>query len=106
MSAALRRLVELAQIEHRLAADGPAEDLAGVQDDLAAALDELPGDLDPDERADLYAAYTLRQRTLELLRASRDECATELQKLGQGRTTVQAYVPAGAGTSRSVDHTA
>lgn len=106
MSAALRRLVELAQAEHRLAAEGPAEDLAAVQDDLSAAVAALPPGLTPEEREQLLAAFTLRERTMDLLRASRDECAAELQKLGQGRTTVQAYVPAGAGPGRSIDHSA
>ena len=106
MSDALRRLVELAQAEHRLAAEGPAEELATVQDDLGAALAALPPALAPEERTQLLHAYTLRERTLALLRASRDECAAELAKLGQGRTTVQAYVPAGTPPGRSVDHSA
>ena len=106
MTAPLRRLVELAQTEHRLAAEGPAEDLAAVQDDLADALVALPHALDEDDRDHLLATFTLRERTLELLRASRDECATELSRLGQGRQTVRAYVPAGAASGRSIDHSA
>ena len=103
MTTALRRLVELAQAEHRLAAEGPAEDLAGVQDQLSAAVAALPAGLTPEERDALLAAYNLRERTMDLLRASRDECMTELQKLGQGRSTVQAYVPAGTEPGRSIE---
>ena len=104
MTDALRRLVELAETEHRLAADGPAEDLAGVQDGLAAAISELPEVLDGEQRARLAEAYALREQTIALLRAARDEAAAEVAKLDRGRAAVRGYTPAGmdAGTS-SVD---
>ncbi len=102
-------LVELSRLvarEHQLAAEGPAEELGPVQDALIATLAALPPQLDPSERALLQQAFTLRERTIAMLKASRDEAAAELQRLGQGRTTVRAYVPAGALPGRSVDHSA
>jgi hypothetical protein len=101
MTDALRRLVELANAEHRLVAAGEADELAAVQDDMAQALAELPDFLDADSRARLAEAYALRERTITLLRSARDEAAAEVAKLDQGRSAVRGYAPAGmsAGTS-------
>ena len=101
---ALRRLVELADAEHRLAAQGLAEELTGVQDELTDALAELPRSLDPEQRSVLTETFALRQRTIELLRSARDQAAAEVAKLDHGRTAVRGYAPAGVtGTTPSVD---
>ena len=104
MTDALRRLVELANAEHRLVAAAEADELAAVQDGMAQALSELPDFLDADSRTRLAEAYALRERTITLLRAARDEAAAEVAKLDHGRSAVRGYAPAGmsAGTS-SVD---
>ena len=101
MTEALRRLVELAEAEHELVASGQAEAIAAVQDGLAEALAELPSFLDTESRARLAEAYALRERTIALLRAARDEAAAEVAKLDHGRSAVRGYAPAGmsAGTS-------
>jgi len=107
VSDALRRLLALTQSEHLLAANGPAEDLAGVQDELAVALSELPPALDAGDHALLVQAFQLRERTIELLRAARDEAASEVAKLDHGRSAVRGYTPAGMGApTPSVDHAA
>lgn len=95
MTNALRRLVELADTEHRLAAQGAAEDLAEVQDELAVAIAELPQVLDADQRARLTETFALRHRTIELLRSARDEAAAEVAKLDHGRSAMRGYTPAG-----------
>jgi len=101
MTDALRRLVELAAEEHRLAAAGEADGLAAVQDGLAAALAALPPELDRAQRERLASAYALRERTIELLRGARETAAAELSKLDHGRTAVRGYTPAGAAADAS-----
>lgn len=104
MTDALRRLVELAEEEHRLAAAGAAEELAAVQDGLGEALSALPEILTAEQRARLAEAYALREQTIALLRSARDRAAAEIAKLDHGRTAVRGYAPAGmAGGTPSVD---
>jgi hypothetical protein len=102
---ALRRLVELAAEEHRLAAEGTGDGLAEVQDGLEAALADLPSSLGAEEREHLRHTFALRERTIELLRAARDEAAADVARLGQGRTAVRGYSPAGHGARPTVDAT-
>jgi hypothetical protein len=101
---AIRRLIELAKAEHRLAAEGPVEDLADVQEGLADALASLPRFLDDESRTRLAEAYALRGRTIELLRVARDQAAADVAKLDHGRTAIRGYRPAGTtGATPSVD---
>jgi hypothetical protein len=99
----LARLIELAEAEHVCAAEVRADELAPVQEALAAELATLPQDLDEGEHAVLVAVHALREQTIELLRIARDDAAAQVAKLGHGRTAMRGYAPAGAEPGRSVD---
>ena len=103
MTDALRRLVELADREHALAAARETEGLAEVQEGLQAAVAALPPTLAVEERVRLAETFALRQQTIELLRLARDDAAAEMAKLDQGRTAVRGYAPAGHGPRSTVD---
>jgi hypothetical protein len=98
-----RRLLELSEAEQRIAASGDPEGLAAVQDEKATVFASLPAQLDAEQRNVLTRAYALQQRTIELLAVARDEVASELAKLDQGRAAMRGYTPAGIGDGRSVD---
>ena len=96
-------LLELVAREQRLAAEGPVEELAVVQEELAEVLGALPERLDPVQRETLTRAYAMREHTIALLRGARDHAASEVARLDHGRTAVRGYAPAGVQAGPSVD---
>ena len=98
-----RQLLSLAQAEETLVTQGRVEELAPLYDDRDRLIARLPDRLPPEEIAVLEEAVALQRVCAERLRAARDEVAAELQHLGQGRSTLRAYAPAGVRPARTVD---
>ena len=88
-------LLELAWAEHRLAAEGRVDELAGLHAERDRILGELPARPAPHQVPVLQRALAVQDEVAELLRATRDAIAVELGRLDQGRATLRGYTPAG-----------
>ncbi|HEV2813324.1 MAG TPA: flagellar protein FliT [Solirubrobacteraceae bacterium] len=98
-------LLELAWAERRLAAEGRLDELAELhaeRDRLVAALPLRPA---PQQVPVLQRALAVQGEVADLLRATRDAVAAELQRVDHGRATLRAYTPAGAETQPVFDAT-
>jgi hypothetical protein len=98
-----RQLLSLAHAEESLIAQGRIEELAALYDDRDRLITQLPERLSDAEVAVLEEAVGLQRRCAEQLREQRDAVAAELQHVGKGRDTVQAYAPAGVRPVRTLD---
>ena len=98
-----RQLLSLAHAEETLIAGGRVEELAALYDDRDRLISQLPDRLPDAEVAVLEEAVALQRRCAEALRTARDAVAAELQHVGKGRETVQAYAPAGVRPVRTLD---
>ena len=99
------RLLGLAELEHRLVAEGRFDELAAVHDERDHLVASLPRGWRPDGRqASLVAhAQLLLAQATALALAARTELAAELARLDRGRATVRGYVPAGLAGGPTVD---
>ena len=89
-------LLELAWAERRLAAEGRVDELAGLQAERDVVMAALPARPAAHQVPVLQRALAVQGEVAELLRATRDAVAAELQRVDQGRATLRGYAPAGA----------
>lgn len=104
MSDPVQRLLELAEVEHRMVADHRFEELAPVHDERDRVLATLPARIPVAQEPVLARAQALLHQTTALAAAARVELAAELARLDRGRGAVRGYAPAGVAAAPSVDH--
>ena len=96
-------LLELAEAELRLAAEGRIDELPALQAERDLALAALPPRPAPHQVAVLRRALAVQGEAAELLRTTRDAVAAELHRVDQGRETLRGYAPAGLGAGPVFD---
>ena len=89
-------LLELARAERRLAAEGRIDELGALHDERDRLLAALPARPAAEQVPALQQALAVQGEVAELLRATRDAVAAELQRVDQGRATLRGYAPAEA----------
>jgi len=98
-----RRLLELAELEHRLVAEQRFDELGPLHDERDRVLALLPVPVAPRQAPLVARAQALLHEATALAAAARTELAAELARLDRGRATVRGYAPAGLATAPSVD---
>ena len=98
-------LLELAWAERRLAAAGRVDELAELQVERDRVMAELPVRPAPHQVPALQRALAVQGEVADLLRATRDAVAKELQRVDRGRATLRGYAPAGAQAGPVFDQT-
>ena len=88
-------LLELAWTERRLAGEGRLDELADLHAERDRVMAELPARPAAHQVPVLQRALAVQGEVAELLRATRDAVAAELQRVDHGRATLRAYAPAG-----------
>jgi hypothetical protein len=100
------RLLELAEVEHRLVLDGRADELDELHAQRASAMAELPAELSEPARATLRHALALQRQVSVALGQALGRAGRELGQVRHGRTAAAGYAPAGVDPRRVLDRSA
>jgi len=103
MSCPAEALLELAWAERRLVGEGRIDELAELHDERDRLLAQLPARPAAEQAQALQRALAVQGEVAELLRATRDAVAAELNRVDQGRATLRGYAPAGMEPVRTID---
>jgi hypothetical protein len=107
-AAAARRVVEIAREEQELIDAGRVEELDALHARRREAMEQLPppARLSEPARAALREALELQARIGESLRVAMAVNRSELGRVGQGRTAIAGYAPAGLDARPVLDRSA
>ncbi len=97
------RLLELAELEHRMVAEHRFEELGPLHDERDRLIAALPAPLEPAQVPVVARAQAVLQQATALAAEARAELAAELAHLDRGRATARGYAPAGLAPAPSVD---